>query len=413
MHFLDAVRVALEQIRVQKLKSFFTLFGVIFGVMILVAVVSIVEGMNKKIEVDFAGKFLGVNTFNVRRNPDINFGDVTEAEWREWQHRPPITEEDALAIRAALPPDALWAIQDVRRSPAKSEFAQAGARVIAEAVTPGYFQIKDLAVEKGRIFTEQEDALGAPVIVLGTDVADRFFPNLDPLGRELKLEGIAFRVVGVLEKQGKSLGFNFDNQVFGPFHSQMQRVTQARHTIYGIVVQAPNAAALAEIQMQVREVMRRRRHLHPAESDNFFFETTQSAFGWWDGVKKVLVMAGIALPAIGLVVGAMVIMNIMLVAVAERTREIGIRKALGARRRDIRRQFLVESATLSVMGALIGIGFGYGISFLLEFFDFQTTVAPWSILLSVIVGGGVGIVAGTWPAVRAARLDPIVALRSE
>jgi putative ABC transport system permease protein len=279
--------------------------------------------------------------------------------------------------------------------------------------TAGYFTIKDIGVSKGRLFSEQEDALGTDVVVIGTDVADQYFPNLDPVGRTIKLDGTEFRVVGVMEKQGKSLGFNFDEQVFGPFNSAMSRVTYAFRDIAGIVVQAPNGNALTEIEAQTRELMRRRRHLRPAEPDNFVFETTQSAFAAWDKVKKVLVLAGIALPAIGLVVGAIVIMNIMLVAVAERTREIGIRKALGARNRDIRRQFLVESSTLSVFGALIGIAFGFGISGLLTLVDFPTSVAPWSIFLSVAVGAGVGIIAGTYPAVRAARLDPIVALRSD
>ena len=413
MRFLDAVRVALEQIRVQKLKSFFTLIGVIIGVMFLVAVVSIVEGLNQKIEVDFAGKFLGVNTFNVRRNPDINIGDETEDVWREYMHRPPITAKDGEAIREALPSDARWAIQDVRRVHAQSDIMRGGPTVMAEAVTIDYFAIKDLGVSKGRLFSAQEDELGTPVIVIGVDVAKRFFPNLDPIGRELRLEGISFRVIGVMEKQGSALGLNFDEQLFGPFKSAMQRVTLAHRNIEGIVVQAPNGMALAEIQTTVREVMRRRRHLRPDQKDNFAIETTQSAFAAWDKIKQFLVLAGIFLPAIGLVVGAMVIMNIMLVAVAERTREIGIRKALGARRRDIRRQFLVESATLSVVGAVIGIGLGYGLSLLMLLLDFHAPIAPWSIVLSIVVGAGVGIVAGTWPAIRAARLDPIVALRSE
>jgi len=413
MRLLDAIIVALQQIRVQKLKSFFTLIGVIIGVMFLVAVVSIVEGLNKKIEVDFAGKFLGVNTFNVRRFPDIQLGDVTEAEWHAWQRRPPITTQDAYAIREAIPADANWAIHDVRRVQGQTDYVRGGPQVLAEAVTEGYFTIKDLSVSKGRLFSPQEDELGAAVVVIGTDIAEGYFPNLDPIGRELKLDGIPFRVVGVLDKQGSSLGFNFDAQVFGPFKGPMQRVTWAHKTIYGVVVQAPNSVVMAEIQSQVTEVMRRRRHLRPDQADNFAIETTQSAFAAWEKIKQFLVLAGIALPAIGLVVGAMVIMNIMLVAVAERTREIGIRKALGARRKDILAQFLVESSTLSVCGAIIGIGLGFGISLLLRLVNFETTVAPWSVVLSVVVGAGVGIIAGTYPAVRAARLDPIIALRAD
>jgi putative ABC transport system permease protein len=280
-------------------------------------------------------------------------------------------------------------------------------------VTVGYFAIKDLGVEKGRIWSEQEDEMGAPVVVIGTDVAKNYFPNVDPIDKILKLEGYEFRVIGVMEKQGTSLGFNFDNQLFGPFKSVMNRVTMSHRDIAGIVVQAPDAASLAELQTSVREIMRRRRHLHPADPDNFVLETTQSAFSAWDKIKSVLVMAGIALPAIGLVVGAMVIMNIMLVAVAERTREIGIRKALGARRRDILAQFLVEASTLSVVGAIIGIAFGFGISLLITSFGLATQVALWSVILSVVIGAGVGIVAGTLPAMKAARLDPIAALRAD
>ncbi len=413
MRLFDAIILALQQIRVQKLKSFFTLIGVIIGVMFLIAVVSIVEGLNKKIEVDFAGKFLGVNTFNVRRMPNIGMGNVTQAEWRAWQQRPRITEEDAQILRAGLPADAHWAIQDARNVSASTDYTRSGGSVLAEAVTPGYFSIKDIGVEKGRLFSDQEDALGSPVVVIGTDVAKTYFPNIDPIDRTLKLEGYQFRVIGVMEKQGTSLGFNFDNQVFGPFHSVMNRVTMSHRDIAGIVVQAANEASVPELQATVREIMRRRRHLRPAEPDNFVLESTQSAFSSWDKIKSVLVKAGIALPAIGLVVGAMVIMNIMLVAVAERTREIGIRKALGARRRDILWQFLVESSTLSVVGSLIGIAFGFGISLLVTTFGLPTSVAPWSVALSVIVGAGVGIVAGTMPAMKAAKLDPIAALRSD
>jgi putative ABC transport system permease protein len=185
-------------------------------------------------------------------------------------------------------------------------------------------------------------------------------------------------------------------------------------TLYGVVVQAPNAAASDEVQNVVREVMRKRHKLRPDQPDDFVLETTASALSDWESLKRILVIAGIVLPAIGLVVGAIVIMNIMLVAVAERTREIGIRKSLGARRRDILAQFLVESATLSLVGSLIGIGLGIGISQgLSALFPLKATVAPWSVAVSVALGGGIGILAGTYPASRAARLDPIAALRSD
>jgi len=203
--FLDGVRLALVQLRVQKLKSFFTLLGVTIGVMFLIAVVSVVEGMARYVEQDFAGKFLGVNTFNLRKFPDIN-NEVTEAQWREWQQRPKITVDDANAVRAALPNGARWAIQDVRWVSPQSRFARSGPQVAAQAVTSDYFKIKDLEVERGRTFSPQEDALGTPVLVIGREVGELYFPNLDPLGRELVLEHVPFRVIGVLEKQGTGFG---------------------------------------------------------------------------------------------------------------------------------------------------------------------------------------------------------------
>ena len=413
MPLFEAVRLALSQLRVQKLKSFFTLLGVTISVMFLIAVVSIVEGMGRYVEQDFAAKFLGVNTFNVRRFPDINT-DVTEAEWRAWQRRPRITPVDGYAIRDALPPEAGWALHDVSWSMGTSEFRNGGPQVLAQAVTPDFFKIKDLVIEKGRAFTEVDNQLGSPVVVVGTEIASHYFPNLDPLGRELRINKFPFRVIGVLEKQGSVFGMSLDRQVIAPFNSQMSTLTRARTNLYGVVIQAPNPAALENTKEIVREVMRNRHRLRPGQPDDFVFETSESALREWLTIKKYLVLAGIFLPAIGLVVGAIVIMNIMLVAVAERTREIGIRKSLGARRRDILAQFLVESATLSMVGAAIGVAFGIGLSQgIAAVSPLPASVAPWSVVLAVVIGAGVGIVAGAYPAHRASRLDPIFAMRQE
>jgi putative ABC transport system permease protein len=413
MSLIEAARLAISQIRVQKLKSFFTLLGVTIGVMFLIAVVSIVNGMGNYMQDAFAGKFLGINTVNVRRFPDFNMGNVTEDQWKEWQRRPYITEADANAIRDNLPPGARWAIDDVDWLTPQSRYASSGPQLIAHAATPGYFTIKNLNVTEGRVFTEQEEQLGAAVVVIGSETAEHYFPSLDPIGKDLIIEGLPFRVIGVLEKQGSAFGMSLDRQAIAPFHSPMRRFTGARN-IYGVLVQAPTPEAMPEVQGAVEELMRRRHKLLPTQENDFSLESSASALSTWQNIQKYLVLAGIFLPAIGLVVGAIVIMNIMLVAVAERTREIGIRKSLGARRRDIMSQFLVEAATLSVVGAAIGIGLGYALARVVAAVSpLPTSVAPWSVVVSIALGAGIGILAGAYPASRASRLDPIAALRSE
>ena len=414
MSVLEAIRLALAQIRVQKLKSFFTLLGVTIGVMFLIAVVSIVQGMSNYVTTAVAGKFLGVNTATLRSFPNFQTGNVTEEQWRLWMRRPPITIADAYAVRDALPADAGWAIDDEKWVNAESKYTNGGPQLLAHASTPQLFKIKNLVVTEGRVYNEEEEQLGLPVAVIGIETQQYFFPGVDPIGREIKVGGLPFRVIGILEKQGTMFGQPLDRVIYAPFHSPMQRFTGARINLAGVIVQAPSPAAMADIQETVTEVMRKRHSLHPAQDNNFVVETSASALSAWDKIRGYLVGAGIFLPAIGLVVGGIVIMNIMLVAVAERTREIGIRKSLGARRRDVMAQFLAEATTLSILGAAIGIGLGFGLSKLLSSaFGLPSGVAPWSIVVALGLGGGVGIAAGIYPASRASKLDPIIALRAE
>ncbi|HWL40871.1 MAG TPA: ABC transporter permease [Gemmatimonadaceae bacterium] len=413
MPFVEAVWLALAQIRVQKLKSFFTLLGVTIGVMFLIAVISIVQGMSSYMENDFAAKLLGVNTFTLRRFPWFGDGASSQEEWRQWLRRPRIYHSDLSLVASALPPGSRYAVESQEFIPASSQYARP-KQVEAHAVDGDYFLIKRYDVSRGRPLTQQEMTAGTPVVVIGDETATYFFRDLDPLGRELRIRGMPYTVVGVLEKQGSVFGISLDRVAIAPYNSPLHHHTNPRGDVDGIMVQAPSALALDDAMEAVREVMRGRRSLRPAEPDNFFMETSASALAFMDKLKKVMTMAGTAFPAIGLVVGGLVIMNIMLVAVAERTREIGIRKSLGARRKDILRQFLVEAATLSTLGALVGIALGVVIAKVIEWkTPLPAEVAPWSIVMATLLGTFVGIVSGVYPARRAAALDPIEALRKE
>ena len=412
MPLFDAVRLALAQIWAQKLKSSFTLLGVTIGVMFLIAVVSIVEGMGKYMEEDFAGRLLGVNTFTLKRFPWFN-NNTTEEMWREWQRRPRVYYSDLDLVKSVLPEGTRYAVESQDQVRAMSPFARP-RQIEAHAIDGDYFTIKRYDLTSGRTFTAQELQLGTPSMVIGSEVADYFFPNLDALGRQLKIGGIPYTIVGVMAKQGTLFGLSLDKIAIAPYKSPLHRLTNPRGDIDGIMVQAPTALAMDDAMESVREAMRGHRKLHPGQPDNFAMETSASALSFFAKIKKMMVVAATALPAIGLIVGGLVIMNIMLVAVAERTREIGIRKALGAKRRDILSQFLVEAATLSTFGAVIGIVLGAVIAVLIaKFSPLPTHVALWSVILATGIGTGVGVVAGVYPASRASRLDPIAALRQE
>ena len=413
MSFYQAIRIAWETIRVQKLKSFFTVIGVTIGVTFLIAVVSIVGGMSRYMQDDLVGKIIAVNSFNLRQRPDLQMGDVTEATIREWRRRPRIKDSDVPAVAASLAPDVLWAVESGDNLTVESAYASP-RRTECSTVSPQWFTIKKMNAANGRLIAPQEYELGAPVVVIGKDVADHFFPALNPVGRQVRIQGIPYTVVGVAESQGSVFGISLDKFLIAPERSPLNRWVNPHGVIDQMVVQGQSEDGMREAMEAARAVMRSRHHLRPAQADDFALETSDSALEFWNKLKGYLVVAGIALPTVGLVVGAIVIMNIMLVAVSERTREIGIRKSLGARRQDILNQFLVESSTLATIGAALGVALGIGFAKLIAALSpLPAAVEVWSIFVGVGVGAGVGLIAGVYPASRAAMLDPIAAMRQE
>ena len=415
MPLFEAIRLALNTIRTQKLKSAFTLLGVCIGVMFLISVVSIVEGMGKYMEEDLIGKLIGVRTFELRHRPNIQLGDVDQATREEYARRKRLEISEIETVVATLPSDVNWSIVSDGSVVVSSAMGGKPRRLQVTAVDGDYFEMKRLDVESGRLISAQEMARGEKVVVIGPDAAERLFPGLDPLDREIRIAGVPYRIVGVAESQGSALGMSFDNFIVATWRSPIRRLLNPRpNNVDALMIQVPSDAAMTETQESVRATMRGLHQLRPAQKDDFALQTADSALEFWNKLQGYLVMAGVALPAIGLIVGAIVIMNIMLVAVSERTREIGIRKALGAKRRDIMSQFLIEASVLGTVGSAIGVALGIALAQgIAAISPLPATVAPWSILVGVALGAGVGIISGAYPASRASRLDPITALRQE
>jgi putative ABC transport system permease protein len=413
MPLFEAVRLAWGSIRAQKLKSFFSLVGVLIGVTFLIAVVSIVQGMNVYMTDKFAGALIGVNTFQLRQRPNFNMGNVTEEQFRQWNRNPRITIEDAAYVEEHMQTPARFARVGFDRLNVEWR-GKIAKDIDVSCADAEYFVIKHWDIAEGRAFTPQEVNAGSQVVVLGSDLAKKLFDGRDPIGQTVTLGGLPHRVIGVVAPQGTLFGISLDKFAVTTITSPVRNLVNRPHVIDDLHIQANNPDQMRAAMEEVTVLMRSHRGLRPSQLNNFHLENAEGALSEWDKISKILFLALPGLVAISLVVGGIVIMNIMLMAVAERTREIGIRKALGAKRRDIMAQFVVESATLSVTGAGIGILTGILLAFVIRAFTpLPAAVAPWSIAVGVGLGVFVGMVAGIYPARQAARMDPVVALGHE
>ena len=413
MHFWEGVALAFHQIRAEKLKSFFSLLGVIMGVMFLIIVVTVVEGLDRYVREDFTSQIFGVNTVTLSRWQSVNINSTREQR-RERNRRPRLRFEDADAVREQLELPARVAVESQTGGSIVGDNGITASGVSITGASPEIFEIRNYTIEFGRAFTTQENAARSAVLVIGSETADRVFEGQSAIGRTMRVRGFPYRVIGVLEERGSLFGRSLDNMVIAPARSPLRAITAPLGYVDDIIIQAIDPEQLRDIQMEVEGIMRVRRRLRPAQEPDFSLETADEAISFWDNISRMLFIALPMLVSISLVVGGIVIMNIMLVSVMERTREIGVRKALGAKRKDILAQVMIESATLSTVGAsfgvLAGLGIAQGIS---AVSPMPAAVSPKWIMLGLGLGLTVGIIAGVYPAAQASKMDPVDALRYE
>jgi len=413
MRFSDIFLTAATQIRANKLRSFFTLLGIIVSVAFLVAVVAVIQGMNAYVKENVANSLIGSNAFQVRRVP-IQIGFFDDEAWKRVSRRPVITRAEYEALRAALPDARAVALSSGFPTPLSDVqwHARAVGDVTIRGITPPYQEVQDYRTIKGRPLTELDETQRRAVVVLGLEVADKLFEGTEPVGEEVRLGGERFEVIGVLASKGRVLGQSFDAIALVPL-SRYEMIYGRRSTT-AISVKMGDAAGIADGMARAEETMRLARHLRPGQESNFSVETADALVSFWKSLTAVLFSVVPAVVAIGVVVGGIVIMNIMLMVVTERTREIGIRKAVGARARDIERQFLAEAIALSLAGGVLGVLCGWAFATLVSLASpLPARISWWSVTLAVLLGAGVGVLFGVYPARRASRLDPITALRAE
>ena len=406
----ENLALAFDTLRSHKIRSFLTILGVLIGTTTVIAVASVFAGLDRQVS-EAAEDFGTRNLFIYKFDPGIHVGRLS----REERLRKPLTFEDSLAIKEQCPSVDMVAVETFIWWAPSPVLRYKGMQILDynfQGNTAEDFRALSDHLADGRFFTDIDDLHRRNVAVIGSDVAKRFFPHADPVGKSIVIGNDSFEVLGALEPRKAFPGDNGTDRVVKIPYLTFRKLypSQKEH----FIIATATAGKLNLAQDEVESLLRRRRHLKPSDRDNFGIATAETVIGQFRQLIGTVVLVTVVISSIGLLVGGIGVMNIMLVSVTERTREIGVRKAVGARRSDITWQFLLEAMTLTGSGGLLGLLLGFGLSFLIRTLGILPSAVPlWSVVTGLAVAVSVGLFFGLWPALKASRLDPIAALRYE